>query len=559
MFKKVRIEGAYKETMALARRRLLLTVFGFAVIFLFLAFRTVELSVFQALSDTDRRANVSNTAILARGNVIDRNGVLLATNLKTRSLYADPALVLDPLAAAEKLAQVLPEFTVSELEQKLSERRRHVWIKRHLTPGQARQVNALGIHALKFSIEDKRIYPHGNLVSHVLGYTDADENGLAGIERFFDGRLTDPQQAGEPLQVSLDIRIQHVLRDELQRAMGVFRAIGAAGLLMDVNTGEVLAMASLPDFDPNLVRAGDIKEKRIMNRVTSGVYELGSTFKTFTMAAGLETGVIRMNDVYDATDPIRISRFTIRDDHPQARPLTVPEIFAHSSNIGAAKIAMDMGRDVQRRFLETLGLLEPAVIELKEVGEPLPPVSWGDVATMTVSYGHGIAVSPLQLSVAMGAMVNGGTLIPATLVKQSEDRFPEGKPVISPVTSEQVRQLMRIAVLQGTGGLADAPHYRVGGKTGTARKASKNGGYGKQKLSSFVGVFPMDAPKYLVLVLLDEPKGTKETWNYSSAGWTAAPVVRNVIMRAAPLLGVSPKEEDETRYQTVAHLVTDSR
>ena len=334
--------------------------------------------------------------------------------------------------------------------------------------------------------------------------------------------------------------------------MSAYQAIGAAGLVMDVNTGEVIAMVSLPDFDPNSVSGGAGKER--FNRVTQGVYELGSTFKTFTFAAALDKGVATLNDGYDATKPLHVARFTIRDDHPKARYMSLPEIFAYSSNIGTAQMALDLGTERQQAFLSDLGLLQPATIELPEVGSPLYPQTWRKVSTMTISYGHGIAVSPLQLASGISAMVNGGRLNAATVI-ENPDAWRTGKQVISQSTSRKIRQLLRLAVTKGTGGRSDAVGYRVGGKTGTAEKAVAGGYDTRALISSFVGVFPMDDPRYVVFALLDEPHGTKETFGFRSGGWVAAPVVKNVVLRTAPLLGVAPKREDDGLYQQVALMI----
>ncbi|MFQ5346670.1 MAG: peptidoglycan D,D-transpeptidase FtsI family protein, partial [Rhodothalassiaceae bacterium] len=334
-----------------------------------------------------------------------------------------------------------------------------------------------------------------------------------------------------------------------------FRARAGGGLVLDVRTGEILAMASLPDFDPH--NRPDSNDPALFNRMTMGVYELGSVFKTFTIAMALETGTVTLADGYDASEPIRVGRFLIRDDHPQGRYLTIPEIFVHSSNIGAAKLALDVGTDTERRFLDRLGLLRRASIELPEVGRPLLPDHWRELATMTIAYGHGIAVSPLQAATAFAAIVNGGYLTPATLIAKDPGEEVNRVPILSPATSARMRELLRLAVTEGTGRQADVPGYRVGGKTGTAEKP-RQGGYAKSALlSSFIGVFPIDDPRYVVFVMLDEPQGTEATFHYASAGWTAAPTVAQIILRTAPLLGVQPAPEDRGLYHQAALLIRD--
>lgn len=542
-----------QSPLAVARLRLMIGVLLFMVAFGLMAVRTIELGMTSPVANrTAAREIVVPPVTFARADIVDRNGELLAVNLQSSSLYANPREVTDPIGLAKQLVDVLPGLSQAELEQKLSSKRAFVWIKRKLTPKQKWQVNALGDPALNFRDEEDRLYPHGRLASHALGYVDVDGNGIAGVEHYFNDRLSEVERAGEPLALALDVRVQYALADELEAAMRAHQAIGAAGLVMDVNTGEVIAMVSMPDFDPNNIRG--VGESERFNRVTKGVYELGSTFKTFTFANALDDGIATFEDGYDATKPLRISRFTINDDHPKNRYLTLPEIFAFSSNIGTAQMALDIGGDRQQQFLQSLGLLSPADLELTEVGAPMYPATWRKVSTMTISYGHGIAVSPVQLATGISSMVNGGRLNTPTLLK-SRSRTSKGKPVVSPATSRQMRQLLRLAVTKGTGGRSDARGYRVGGKTGTAEKAV-GGGYDRKALiSSFMGVYPMDDPQYAVFALLDEPKGTKETFGFASGGWVAAPVVKNVILRTAPLLGVLPKAEDENLYQRVALMI----
>ena len=541
--------------LAIARGRLMVGFLMFLGAFALMAVRTVELGISTPVVErTAEREIVVPPVTFARADIVDRNGDLLAVNLQTSSLYAVPKDIKDPASVASKLAEVLPSLSQADIEQKLSSKRSFVWIKRKLTPRQKWLVNAIGEPALQFRDEEDRLYPHGRLAAHALGYVDVDGNGIAGVEHRFDDRLSEAARTGEPLALSLDIRVQYALADELETAMRAHQAVGAAGLVMDVNTGEVIAMVSLPDFDPNNVRGVGDNER--FNRATKGVYELGSTFKTFTFANALDDGNATFEDGYDATKPLRISRFTINDDHPKKRYLTLPEIFAFSSNIGTAQMALDIGGERQQEFLGALGLLSPANIELTEVGAPMYPATWRKVSTMTISYGHGIAVSPVQLATGISAMVNGGNTTNPTLLRTTSYRTA-GEQVISPATSRQMRQLLRLAVTKGTGGRSDARGYRVGGKTGTAEKAVSGGYDHKALISSFMGVYPMDDPQYAVFALLDEPKGTEETFGYASGGWVAAPVVKNVILRTAPILGVLPKTEDEGLYQNVALMIED--
>ena len=541
--------------MSVARSRLMVGALLFMSAFVLMSVRTIDLGMTAPLPNrTAERQIVVPPVVFNRSDIVDRNGEVLAVNLQTSSLYANPQQVKNPALVAEQLAVILPELSRAELEQKLSSKKNFIWIKRKLTPRQKWQINALGVPALNFRAEEDRLYPHGRLAAHALGYVDVDGNGLAGVEHYFDERLSEAGRTGEPLALALDIRVQYALADELEAAMRAHQAIGAAGLVMDVRTGEVLALVSMPDFDPNNVRGvGDAQK---FNRASKGVYELGSTFKTFTFANALDDRVATLDDGYDATKPLKISRFLIRDDHPKKRYLSLPEIFAFSSNIGTAQLALDIGGERQQEFMQSLGLLTPSSVELTEVGAPMYPAKWRKVSTMTISYGHGIAVSPLQLATGISAIVNGGILNSPTLLK-NKDAWQDGRRVISPATSRQMRQLLRLAVTKGTGGRSDAVGYRVGGKTGTAEKASA-GGYAKKSLiSSFMGVYPMDDPQYAVFALLDEPKGTKETFGFAGGGWVAAPVVKNVILRTAPLLGVLPREEDTGLYQNIALMIED--
>jgi len=524
----------------LGRTRLLITSALFAAAFAVVAIRLVDVTLLGERS-ASRLVDRSGSAIhhTSRADIVDRNGVLLATSLKTASLFANPHLILDAREAAARLADVFPDLDEGVTRSRLKEDRQFVWIKRHLTPRQQYEVNRLGIPGLDFQNEESRVYPAGNLASHLLGHTDIDANGQMGIERRFDADLKERQT---PLQLSIDTRIQHTLRRELSRSMAEFSAVGAAGIVMDVNNGEVLGMVSLPDFDPNQLDAADSEAR--FNRATLGVYEMGSTFKIFTTAMALDLGKVTLQGGYDATDPIRVSRYVIRDFHAKRRWLSVPEIFIYSSNVGSAKMALHVGPTGQRKFLKELGMLEPSPVELAEVGAPLLPTHWRDINAMTISFGHGIAVSPIQLVSGVAAMVNGGVLYHPTVIKRPAGRALIGKRVIKPKTSEKIRRLLRLVVAHGTGGKADAPGYLVGGKTGTAEKVVGRRYKAKALMSSFVGAFPMNAPRYVVFAMLDEPSGTKETLGYATGGWVAAPVVSRVISRIGPMLGMQPVNEE---------------
>jgi cell division protein FtsI (penicillin-binding protein 3) len=532
------LEGPVKQSLETSHTRLMITATLFFLGFLVIGARLVEVAGFKA-GDHLARSHVVERAEIGRADIVDRNGVLLATTLETPSLYANPKQIQDPLGVAKKIVAALPDLNESEVYAKLSSDKSFVWIKRQLTPRQQFDVNRLGIPALQFERDERRFYPKGNLAAHVVGYAGIDNKGLAGIERSFDEVLRD---RNAPVELSIDLRLQYILRDEISRQMADFSAIGGMGLVMDVNTGEVLAMVSLPDFDPN--DPGTATPETIFNRPTLGIYEMGSTFKIFNTAMALEANTATLASSYDATTPISVGRFTIHDDHPQRRWLTVPEIFMYSSNIGAVRMAVEAGGDRQRAFLDRLGLLKAPTFELPEIGGPLVPSPWRDVNTMTVAFGHGISVSALQMATAVSAVVNGGVLHRATLIKRPPGYAPAGQQVLSARTSEEMRKLLRLVVEQGTGKLGSAPGYLVGGKTGTAEKISGSHYDRKELLSSFIGVFPITDPRYLVIISIDEPHGNAKSSGFATGGWAAAPGVSRVVQRMAPLMGIQPVDED---------------
>jgi cell division protein FtsI (penicillin-binding protein 3) len=561
----LQLDGSAKETLEQGRTRLVMAGAIFAFCFVVLAGRLVGLAISgagdvaqSAPEQLEQKQVVYGNGL--RADIRDRNGVLLATTLTTASLYAEPHKVINSEDLAAKLTTVLNDVSEAAILNKLASAKKFVWLKRNLTPTQKYQINALGIPGLGFEEEEKRFYPMGNLASHLLGFTDVDNLGIAGVEKYFNTQLSGSNEApAKNLELSIDVRIQHALRDELSRHMSIFRAIGAAGLVLDVQTGEVLAMASLPDFDPN--RPNDSSGEGKFNKVTLGVYEMGSTFKTFTTAMALDSGTIGLNDGYDATKPIRKAGFRIRDDHPQKRWLSVPEIYMYSSNIGSAKMADALGPKKHKAFLKKLGLLAPPVIEIPEVGAPILPPRWNSLETMTIAFGHGLSVSPLQLGTGIAAIVNGGAYINPTVVRRDPDHGVLARQVISAKTSDTMRKLMRLVVEneEGTGGQAAAKGYLVGGKTGTAEKV-ENGRYKRNALvTSFVGAFPMDNPRYVALAMLDEPKGNAKTHGYRGAGWTAAPMVGRLIARIGPILGVEPVDEESEAIQRAMFVPINSR
>lgn len=533
---RIRMDGVRKRALDVGRNRLIVT--GVVIL---LAFGSVGIRLTNLmLADGGPLVRADETKpgtrpVVSRADIVDRNGFLIATSLPVSSLYADPSKVMDPVDAANRLVRVLPGLNHRILVEKLQRKQQFVWLKRGLTPDEKYQVNRLGIPGIRFRREESRVYPHGPLAAHVLGYTDTDARGIAGVEHYFDDRLA---SVSAPLRLSIDIRIQSFMRDALFKAMAEFSAIGAAGIVASARTGEILAMVSLPDFDPNT--AGTADSGSTFNRATKGVYEMGSTFKLINAAIALDSGVVDIADAYDASRPIRISRFTISDFHPEKRRLSVPEIIIHSSNIGAAKMALDFGTDRQRAYLERLGMLDAAILELPEIGTPLYPQTWRDINTMTIAFGHGIAVTPLQLVGGIAALVNGGYRINPTLLAHETGDTDGSSRILEARTSEIMRGLMRLVVTHGTGKRANAEGYMMGGKTGTADKPGSRGYADNRHIASFVGAFPINAPRYVVFAMVDEPKGIERTFNYATGGWVAAPVVGSVAAAMGPLLGISP-------------------
>jgi len=534
----VLLDGATKKALETGRSRLLIGLVLFGLAFVAIIGRLADVSLLQDVSEPRLADQAPVPPVAERADIVDRNGIVLATSLATFSLFANPTQVQDADEAAKELAGVLPDLSVAELKAKLATDKTFVWLQRNLTPHQQYDVTKLGIPGLYFQAEEKRVYPLGPLVSHVVGFTDLDNKGIAGIEDSFDDVLAGGRH---PVQLSLDVRIQQILREELARGIADFTGIGGAGIVLDARTGEILAMVSLPDFDPNQVNTASPEER--FNRATLGIYEMGSTFKVFNTAMALDSGRIHLTDRFDV-HPIVIGRYTIHDFEPMNHPLSVPEIFMLSSNIGAARMAMEMGTDSQKSFLAKVGMLRPVSIELPELGRPLFPAEWRPINTMTIAFGHGIAVSPLHVVSGVAAMVNGGIMRPATLIKRKPDEVSDGQQVISPATSNLMRELFRLVVQAGTGKAAEAPGYLVGGKTGTAEKTLAKGYSTNARLASFVGAFPINDPRYVVLVMVDEPKPNAHSYGFATGGWVAAPVVSRVVQRMAPLLGMAPVPND---------------
>lgn len=526
------------------RSRIVMGAFLFC--FAIVAGRITAVSVWPA--DPPAKKTVEERPVkFPRPDIVDRNGVVLATEVRISSIFADPRKIIDVDEAIELLTANLPDLSATDLRQKFTSKRAFVWIKREITPSQQARVHNLGIPGIGFREETLRAYPNRRAAVHVLGHVDVDSRGLAGIEKYLDGRgslyvasLAQTEEvATAPVSLSLDLRVQHALKDELKAAMERFRSVGAGGLVLDVRSGEVVALVSLPDYNPNLPETS--LDAKVLNRLIAGVYELGSTFKTITFAMALDEGVTTLESTYDASEPIRVGSFRINDYHAKRRVLTVPEVFIYSSNIGTAKMALDVGLERHMAFLEKLGLTRRLNTELPG-RQPLLPPRWNKVASMTVGFGHGLSVTPLQLAAAGAALVNGGYLItPTFLIRDAAVAADMAVRVIKPETSAIMRQLLMLNVAEGTARKAAVPGYRVGGKTGSAEKVV-NGRYAKNKLlTSFMGMFPGDDPRYLVFVMLDEPKAAEGTHGYKTSGWNAVPTAGRVIARIAPTLGVEPK------------------
>ncbi|MGC1179829.1 MAG: penicillin-binding protein 2 [Methyloceanibacter sp.] len=537
-----------RASLARSRDRYRLACLAFALSFLAIGLRLVSLGFAAVEPGSGGIHDISTT--VHRPDVLDRNGRLLATDIKGATLYADPARIIDRDELVEQVASVLPDINAAELRGKLKQGRRFVAIRRELTPKQQAEIYELGQPGLDFIEEYRRVYPVGATACHVVGYVNVDNKGLAGIEKFIDDNpqlaMSSPENAvgGEAVTLSLDLGVQHVVREELAKAMATYRAKAAAGVVIDVHSGEVIALVSLPDYDPNH-REQALDNDRF-NRMSSGVYEMGSVFKVFTAAAALDAGSATLRSSYDASQPLHVASFTIEDFHAQRRRLTVPEIFIYSSNIGAAKMALDLGIDRHRAFLGKLGLLSRLSTEIGESASPIVPNPWERLNTITIAYGHGLSVTPLQVAAAALPLVNGGFAVTPTFLPRSRmAALREAPSVVKPSTSEEMLSLMRLNVLKGTGKRADAEGYRVGGKTGTAEKVVGHHYEGSSLLASFLSVFPTDAPEYLVLVMLDEPQRVAESDNQATAGLNAAPTTGRIVERIAPILGVAPKLPDD--------------
>lgn len=537
------------------RNRLRLVNFGFIMFFVAISAQLGYLTLWQQRPE---KSTIEYSERVPRPDIVDRNGVVLATDVSVFSLYADPRKILDVDEAVELLTATVPGFDTKSLRQKLAQpNRAFVWLKREVAPAEREAIHNLGIPGIGFRAETKRVYPMGRLAGHVLGYVDLDSKGIAGIEKFLDDQgalytasLGEDNTRAMPAVLSIDIRVQHALADELAKGIAKFRAKAGGAIVLNVKSGEVLGLVSLPDFNPNQENKNFTFDQA--NRMTSGVFELGSVIKAVSFAMALDYGTANLESRFDARAPLVIGRATIHDFQPTRRVLSLPEVFTNSSNIGTARmvLAVDQGR--HQAFLRRVGLMDRLVTELPENAKPILPKRWGRLVQATVAFGHGFAVQPLQGAQVVAGLLNGGNMLPVTFLKRdAADAQALAKRVIKPETSETLRYLFRLNGLEGSARSANAkaPGYRIGGKTGTAEKVV-NGRYDKSKnLTVFTGAFPMDDPQYVVMVLMDEPQATPETYGFSTSGWNAVPTAGYVIARIAPLLGIQPELTEDERKE----------
>lgn len=546
---RLQLVGQKRRVLAVLHQRLMIGLILFAACIAAIVLRIGWLAVFD---DGANGAGGPQAFIPARGDIVDRDGETLARTIDAWTIAIQPPRVIgNKLDLARDLARLMPERDEADYYEMLTGDKKFVYLRRRASPGIVEAVNALGEPGVQLTREPDRLYPQTALAAHVIGYTDVDGNGVAGAERAFDDYLVDAKTRGAPLELSISSRIQQALKAELAGAMEKYSAIGAAGVIMDIHSGEVLALTSLPQLNPNV--AGEGSQDARFNRASLGVYELGSTFKPFTVAMAMDAGVVKgFGQMYPCPEKLQVGNRSIGDTHPFGRACSVAEIMQESSNVGTAQIAMQLGAERQRAFLDKMGFLDRLGHELPEQGRTLYPKNWTEMDTATVGFGHSIAVTPMHLAAGYAALLNGGIHRQPTILKVGPQHpVAQGTRVFSEDTSYKMRALLRMVVTEGTGRKADAPGYRVGGKTGSAEKLI-NGRYSKTTvITTFAGVFPMDEPRYVIVVMLDEPKGTKETFGFRTAGWNVAPVVSGTISRIAPMLGVRPDEDREPDLDSV--------
>jgi len=551
----IAIDGARKSRGHMTKSRIRLTIAIAMVLFAIVAIRLVMLATVQVDDVTLGQARPALTA--TRPALLDRNGSPLAIDIQVPSLFAEPRRIIDVDEAVEALSVEFPTMDRKWLRERLDGDEGFVWLKRELTPQQKERILRLGIPGIDFVSESRRFYPGGNVAAHILGAVNVDNVGIAGLERHLDQRevalLQDlgfaRDRSLQPVELSIDLRVQYAIHRELVDALERYQAIAAAGVMMNVKTGEIVALVSLPDFDPNMP-AGALEEGRI-NRITAGKFELGSTLKPITAAAALDSGLVQITDEFDATKPVQFGRFRIGDFHAKKRVLSLPEVIKYSSNIGTIKMMQALGKDRYREFLTSVGMDGAPVIELPEKTQSQIKKKFSEVGAATASFGHGLSVTPLQLLTAYSALVNGGDLITPTLLPRDRiAALANSKKVINERTSDQIRYLLRLNSLEGSGRKASPDGYRVGGKTGTAEKVV-DGKYSDDKLLNvFASAFPMDAPQFAMVILVDEPIKEDERSGHTAA-WNAGAVTGRIIERVAPMLGIVPNLDPELDAQLV--------
>lgn len=552
----IALEGARKKRRNVTDTRIRIVIFSLFLVFAAMFFRLAQLGSEDVQVSVRGQARDAITA--SRPTILDRNGIAMALDIRVPSLYAEPNRMVDKEQAIARLRTVLPELSEDYLRERFGRDKGFIWLARELTPSQQERVFQLGIPGLDFLVESKRFYPGMESASHLLGMVNIDNRGTAGIEsRIDDDGLALLQDLGlardreiAPVSLSIDMRVQHAMREQLLDALTRYKAIAASGVMVDVHTGEVVAMVSLPDFDPNEASTFSDdwmgKKNQRFNRITYGTYELGSTFKSVTFAAALDGGLVSLTDSFDARFGVRFGRFTIDDFHGKHRILQVPEIFKYSSNIGTIKIMQAMGKENYRAFLTKAGFDQQLPIELPETKLPIVPEKFSDVAAATASFGHGLQVTPLHMATAVAAFVNGGTHYPATMfVRSQAEADALGQQLVSPETSDKMRYLLRLNALEGSGRRARkySDGYRIGGKTGTAEKVVDGQYSSLHSLAVFASAFPMDDPQYAMVILVDEPKN-ENPQRGRTAGWNAGEVSGRIVSRVSPLLGIRPNFDE---------------
>ena len=553
--KRIRHEQMRDHARQRAEGRLL--VLG---VFFFCAFAIVgaRMALLATSEPVEPRAQAPGAVISAsRADIVDRRGNLLATNMETYALYAQPKFMIDPVAAATKLTEVFPDLDKARLIKDFTGKRKFLWIKRKISPEQKQAVHDIGDPGLLFAPRDMRLYPNGTLAAHVLGGASygkegvhaAEVIGVAGAEKYFDDYLRNPDNAGKPLELSLDLTVQAAAEQVLYGGMKLMNAKGATSILMDVRTGEVISVVSLPSFDPNdrprPAIEGDASDSPLFNRSVQGVYELGSVLKIFAAAQAIDLGLANADTVIDTKGPMKVGGFKIGEfRNKNYGELSVTDIIVKSSNRGTGRLALSIGAKRQKEFLQSLGFFEATSFEIVEAasGRPLLPKRWTDLSTVTISYGHGLSTSPLHLAAGYAAIANGGFKVSPTLLKQGAPQV--GPRVMSARAAADARMMLRKVVTKGTASFAEVKGYQIGGKTGTADKPKRHGGYYKDKvIATFASIFPTSDPKYVLIVSLDEPVETSGDKPRRTAGWTAVPVAAEMVRRVAPLLGMRPTVE----------------